>query len=197
MNMIALVDDIGGLGANGKLLYRVREDMMYFKQRTENKVVVMGRNTFDSLPNGALPNRINIVLTSDKEFIHEGVKVVHTYQDLMKELNSYPSDDVFVIGGASLYAELMDKCDVLYINRLHVAGYKKEEVDVFFPHFDFDKTIDSGWSLVDRRVLHTQYQVVATGDRNFAKLSFFVFRKNEVLKETMREVHQPTLQPAT
>lgn len=197
MNMIALVDNIGGLGANGKLLYKVKEDMMYFKQRTENKVVVMGRNTFDSLPNGALPNRTNIVLSSDKNFAPDGVKVVHNYQDLMKELENYPSDDIFIIGGASLYAELMNKCDVLYINRLNTAEYKRGDIDTFFPRFDAYKTIASEWDMVERHMIHVQYQIVATGNTGFAKLTFFVFRKHEALMKAMQDASQIAMQSAT
>ena len=191
MNMIALVDEVYGLGANGNLLYKVKEDMKYFKEKTSSKIVVMGRNTFDSLPKGALPNRTNIVLTSDKTFSPDDAIVVHNYQGLLKEIRKYPSDDVFIIGGASLYAELMNRCDTVYLNRLHVSKYSVNEIDAFFPKFSFD------WKLVASKSQVVDYQVISSKEEGQAELSFMVFKRTDLIKKGSREAHQPTLQPVT
>lgn len=119
MNLIVAVDNKWGIGRNGKLLASIPGDMKYFKEHTTGKVVVMGRKTLESMPGGkGLPNRINYVLTSDESYNAEGIYVVNTEEKLWKELKKYDSDDVFLIGGASLYNKYYKMCDRLYITKI-------------------------------------------------------------------------------
>ena len=119
MNLIVCVDKNWGIGKDGKLLCHLKEDMKFFRDHTIGKVVVMGRSTLESLPKGEpLPDRTNIVLTHRSDFEKEGVKVVHDMEELLEELNNYDPDDVMIIGGASVYNEMMDMCDKLYVTRI-------------------------------------------------------------------------------
>lgn len=133
MNLIVACDKNYGIGKDGKLLCSLPSELKYFKEKTTGKVVVMGRSTLDSLPGGkALPNRTNIVITRRSDFNKENVKVVHDMDELLLELNNYPTNDIFVIGGASVYNELMDLCDTLYITKID----KTFEADCFIKNVD-------------------------------------------------------------
>lgn len=119
MNLIVACDKNYGIGKDGKLLCSIPSDLKFFKEKTTGKVVLMGRSTLESLPGGkALPNRTNIVITHRRDFQKEDVIIVHDMDELLLELNNYPTNDIFVIGGASVYNELMDLCDTLYITKI-------------------------------------------------------------------------------
>ena len=112
MNLIAAVDVNWAIGYKNKLLVSIPDDMKFFRQTTTGKVVVMGRKTLESFPNGQpLKNRVNIVLTSDK---------------------NYNSEDVYVIGGESIYRQLLDECDVAHITKIDYAY----DADAYFPNLD-------------------------------------------------------------
>ena len=107
--------------------------MKFFRQTTTGKVVVMGRKTLESFPNGQpLKNRVNIVLTSDKNYKVKGAIVVHDLDELHKELEQYNSEDVYVIGGESIYRQLLDECDVAHITKIDYAY----DADAYFPNLD-------------------------------------------------------------
>ena len=107
--------------------------MKFFRQTTTGKVVVMGRKTLESFPNGQpLKNRVNIVLTSDKNYKVKDAIVVHDLDELHKDLEQYNSEDVYVIGGESIYRQLLDECDVAHITKIDYAY----DADAYFPNLD-------------------------------------------------------------
>ena len=133
MNLIAAVDKNWAIGLNNKLLVSIPEDMKFFRQTTTGKVVVMGRKTLESFPNGQpLKNRINIVLTSNRNYRVNGAIVVYSLEELLKELKKYPSEDIYVIGGESIYRQLVDYCDVAHITKIDYAY----NADSWFPNLD-------------------------------------------------------------
>jgi dihydrofolate reductase len=133
MNLIASADDNWGIGCKGKLLCHVPADMRWFKAQTTGKIVVMGQLTLESLPGGQpLSNRINIVLSDNPDFFVEGCIVVHTLNDLFRETARYAKEDIFVIGGASVYALLLPYCHKAYITKFH----HKFPADRFLPNLD-------------------------------------------------------------
>ena len=133
MNLIAEVDDNWAIGYKNKLLVSIPDDMKFFRQTTTGKVVVMGRKTLESFPNGQpLKNRVNIVLTSDKNYKVKDAIVVHDLDELHKELEQYNSEDVYVIGGESIYRQLLDECDVAHITKIDYAY----DADAYFPNLD-------------------------------------------------------------
>lgn len=133
MNLIAAVDTNWAIGYKNKLLVSIPDDMKFFRQTTTGKVVVMGRKTLESFPNGQpLKNRVNIVLTSDKNYKVKDAIVVHDLDELHKELEQYNSEDVYVIGGESIYRQLLDECDVAHITKIDYAY----DADAYFPNLD-------------------------------------------------------------
>lgn len=120
MNLIVAVDENWGIGKEGQLLVRISGDMKFFRDTTMGKVIVMGRKTFESLPGRkALPGRTNIVLTSNKDYIAEGCKVLTSMGELFGEIHKYNNKDVFLIGGERMYKEYLNYCDTLYITKIY------------------------------------------------------------------------------
>lgn len=93
-------------------------DQKFFRETTTGKVVVMGRKTLESFPNGLpLKNRTNIVLTHNPAYQVKDAIVVHSMEELHRELKKYDTDDVYVIGGQKIYEQLLDECDVAHITK--------------------------------------------------------------------------------
>lgn len=133
MNLIAAVDENWAIGKNNQLLVRIPADQKFFREMTTGRVVVMGRKTLESFPNGQpLKNRTNIVLTHNKDYAVKDAIVVHSMDELHEELKKYDSDDVFVIGGEKIYEQLLDECDVAHITKIDFAY----DADAYFPNLD-------------------------------------------------------------
>jgi dihydrofolate reductase len=140
MKAIAAVDLNWGIGYRGNLLERIPEDMKFFKQMTLGKVVIMGRKTFESLPGKEpLKDRVNIVLSKNKGFNNQKVTICRTLDELFCELEKYNSDEVFLIGGESVYAQLLSFCTDAYVTRIE----NKYPADKHF--IDLDKS--KAWKL--------------------------------------------------
>ena len=133
MNLIAAVDKNWGIGNKNQLLVSIPKDMKFFRQETTGKIVVMGRKTLESFPGkNPLKNRTNIVLTKDNNYKVEGAIIVHSTEELMEQLKQYPSEDIYVIGGESIYRQLLDACDVAHITKIDHAY----DADAHFPNLD-------------------------------------------------------------
>ena len=133
MNIIVAIDSNWAIGKNNQLLVSIPADMKMFRQETTGKVVVMGRKTLESFPNGLpLKNRTNIVLTGNKNYKVNGATVVHTVDELLEEVKKYPSDQVYCIGGDSVYKLLLPYCDTAHVTRINFAY----EADRYFPNLD-------------------------------------------------------------
>ncbi|MBC8016601.1 MAG: dihydrofolate reductase [Sporomusaceae bacterium] len=119
MKAIVAVDLNGGIGCKGNLLQRIPEDMKFFKQMTLGKVVVMGRETFESLPGKEpLKDRINIVLSKNENFKNEKLTICRSLDELFQELKQYNLDDVIIIGGESVYTQLLPYCSEAYVTKI-------------------------------------------------------------------------------
>lgn len=133
MNLIVAVDNNWGIGYKGDLLARVSTDLKNFRKVTGGKTVVYGSNTLATFPGGkVLPNRTNIVLNWDPDYAPEGAVVVHSLDELFEELKKYDTNDVFVIGGASVYNQLLPYCSKAYVTKF----LKTFESDVCIPNLD-------------------------------------------------------------
>ena len=141
MKIIACIDRMGGLGYRGELLFHIRKDMERFRSLTTGGIVVMGYNTYRSLPHGALPDRTNIVLSKHHSIEDEGVAVCRTKEEL-KQILASQQEDVWIIGGESLYKEFLPECEEIYLTR--VDALKKS--DRFFPCPE----MVGGWGLVSK-----------------------------------------------
>lgn len=141
MKAIVAVDLNWGIGCRGNLLQRIPEDMKFFRQVTLGKVVIMGRETFESLPGKEpLKDRINIVLSKNVCFKNEKVMVCYSLDELFQELKKYNSDDVYVIGGESVYAQLLQYCKEAYVTKIE----SKYIADKYFINLDKEEN----WDLV-------------------------------------------------
>lgn len=133
MNLIAAVDKNWAIGCKNKLLVSIPADMKFFRETTIGKVVVMGRKTLESFPNGMpLKKRTNIVLTHDKTYKVPDAILVHSMEELHEELKKYPSEDIYVIGGETIYKQLLEECDVAHITKIDYEF----EADAYFPNLD-------------------------------------------------------------
>lgn len=133
MNIIVAVDKNWAIGKDNQLLVSIPADMKLFRQETMGKVVVMGRKTLESFPNGLpLKKRTNIVLTGDPNYTVKDAIVVHSVEEVLKEIEKYPSDQVYCIGGDSVYKQLLPYCDTAHITKIDFAY----AADRYFPNLD-------------------------------------------------------------
>ena len=133
MNLIAAVDRNWAIGKNNELLVRIPMDQKFFRETTTGKVVVMGRKTLESFPNGLpLKNRTNIVLTHNPNYAVGEAIIVQSLDELQKKKKKYNSEDIYVIGGEKIYAQLLDECDVAHITKIDYAY----DADAYFPNLD-------------------------------------------------------------
>ncbi len=133
MKMIVAVDKNWGIGKNNDLLVSIPADMKMFRTETSGKVVVMGRKTLESFPGGLpLKNRTNIVLSGNLDYQVKGAIVVHSLQELLEEIKKYPKDQVYCIGGDSVYKMLLPYCDTAQVTKIDFAY----EADRYFPNLD-------------------------------------------------------------
>ena len=133
MNAIVAVDNHWAIGNKGSVLVRIPMDQKYFRQMTIGKVVVLGRKTLATFPNGLpLPGRTNIIMSRNQNLKVKGATVVHSLEELMEELKQYASEDVFVIGGDDIYKQLVPYCDTVYATRIDY----RYAADAYFPNLD-------------------------------------------------------------
>jgi dihydrofolate reductase len=124
--IVAVSEDLG-IGKNNDLLWHLPEDMKRFKQLTTGNTVVMGKRTWESLPKRPLPNRKNVVITDKPGETFEGAAAAYSIEDALALCKG--DNEVFIIGGGSIYRQFMPVADRLYITHVH----RKTEADVFFP----------------------------------------------------------------
>ena len=140
MKAIVNVDKNWGIGIGNELLNPIPADMKFFRETTTGNVVVMGRKTFLSFPGPrALPKRVNIVITTDKEWNAPDVIVCHSVEELFEALKAYDTDSVFVIGGSSVYEQLVSMCDTVYVTKVETS----KPADQFFPNL----AADASWKI--------------------------------------------------
>ena len=133
MKAIAAADKNWGIGYKNRLLVSIPSDMKFFRQTTTGKVVVMGRKTLESFPNGMpLKNRTNIVLTSNRNYQVKDAVLVHSEEELLEDLKKYNSEDIYVIGGESIYRMLLPYCDMALVTKIDHAF----QADAYFPDLD-------------------------------------------------------------
>ncbi len=133
MNLIVAVDAKWGIGNKNSLLVRIPEDQKWFRETTTGKAVIMGRKTLESFPNKSpLKNRLNIVITGNPDYKVEGAVVVSTIEDAVKAASDYADEDIFVIGGESVYRQMLPYCDVAHVTKIDYVY----DADAHFPNLD-------------------------------------------------------------
>ena len=152
MKLIAAVDKNWAIGMDNKLLVRIPDDMKRFRQMTVGKVVVLGRKTLETFPGGQpLKERTNIVLSKNKDYQVKGAVCVHSMEELSQELGKYNSEDVYVIGGESVYRQMLAQCDTAYITKLDYSY----QADAWFPNLDEEKA----WQITEESEEQTYFDL--------------------------------------
>ena len=135
MNLIVAADNNWAIGNKDKLLVSIPNDQKHFREETTGKVVVLGRKTLSTFPQGLpLKNRTNIILSSNPQYTVKDALVVNSLDELLEELKKYPSEDIYIIGGESVYRQMFPYCDTAHVTKIdHVY-----QADTYFPDLDKD-----------------------------------------------------------
>ncbi|MFC2080223.1 dihydrofolate reductase [Bacteroidota bacterium] len=131
ISIIVAIAENNAIGKDNLLLWHLSDDLKRFKKLTTGKTVIMGRNTFLSLPNGALPNRKNIVITDQAEEQFEGCEMAYSIEDALKLAGE--TTESFIIGGGMIYRQMLPMAGKLYLTTVH----KSFDADTFFPEIDY------------------------------------------------------------
>ena len=135
MNVIAAVDENWAIGNRNELLVRIPADHKFFREETTGKVVILGRKTLQTFPGGLpLKNRENLILSGNENFKVKDAEVFNSIEELLERLKDYDTEDVYVIGGESVYRQLLPYCDTAHITKIDRAY----EADAFFPNLEED-----------------------------------------------------------
>ena len=135
MNLIVAVDKNWAIGKNNKMMWNIPADLKFFREATRGNVVIMGRKTLESFPQGQpLKDRVNIVITRKRDYKVKGAVIVHSIKEAVKEAGKYDGE-VFVIGGESIYRAMLSMCDTAFITKIDHAF----DADTYFPDLDKDR----------------------------------------------------------
>lgn len=135
MNLIVAVDENWAIGNKGELLVRIPNDQKMFRNETVGKVVVLGRKTMDTFPQKQpLAKRTNIILTKNRDYKVKDAMVVHSIEELLEELKNYNSEDIYIIGGDSIYRQMLPYCDVAHVTYIE----ETYAADSYFPNLEKD-----------------------------------------------------------
>ena len=152
MNLIVAVDKNWAIGYQNKLLVSIPNDQKMFRNETIEKVVVLGRKTMETFPGGQpLKKRTNIILSKDPSYEVKDAMVVHSIEELLEELKQYPSEDVYIISGDSVYKQMLPYCDVAHVTKIDHAY----EADSYFPNLDEDED----WEIVATSEEQTYFDI--------------------------------------
>ena len=163
ISAIVAVDENFGIGFNGDLLEHIPEDLKHFKQLTTNKTIIMGRKTWESLPNKPLPDRLNIVVTS-KERSFEEMTVFTSFEEVYsRATHIIPEDEWFIIGGGSIYKEFLPIYDKVYLTKIMVSH---ENVDTYFPNIE----LMDNWKCVEQSEIK-QYNNISYQFKTYSRIS--------------------------
>lgn len=133
MNLIVAVDENWAIGNKNELLISIPADHKFFRQETTGKVVILGRKTLETFPQGLpLKNRTNIIMSTNKDYRVKDAVVVHDLDELLSQIKKYDTEDVYVVGGESVYRLLLPYCDTAHVTKIDHAY----EADAYFPDLD-------------------------------------------------------------
>jgi len=134
MNLIVAADKNWAIGKDNKMMWSIPADMRFFRETTKGNVVIMGRKTLESFPQGQpLKNRVNIVVTRNPGYKVKDAVIVHSVEEAVKKAAEYEGE-IFVIGGESIYREMLPYCDKAFVTKIDHAF----DADTFFPNLDED-----------------------------------------------------------
>lgn len=157
--IVAITEKSNAIGKDNNLLYFLKEDMNFFKEKTCGNSIICGRKTFEGFKIKPLPKRNNIVLTNS-DFSFNGVKVFKNIDDLISFVKENPKEKFFVCGGMSIYKQLIDFC-----SRMYITKYEEKEIieaDSHFPEID-----ENIWKVSEK----------IDGKNDNPKLTFYIYER--------------------
>ena len=141
LSIIACISQTNrAIGYQNRLLYHIKCDLTRFRELTTGHAIIMGRKTYESLPNGALPHRRNIVVSHNLKEI-EGCEV---YPSLKEAVEAAGTEEIFIIGGESIYRQILPEAHKLYLT---VVDDAPQQADAFFPEFNAEE-----WELTEKEM---------------------------------------------
>jgi len=161
ISIIVAVSEDWGIGKDNELLWHISEDLKRFKRLTFGNTVIMGKRTWESLPRRPLPGRRNIVLTDDKTENIENAVTAYSIEDSLSKCEK--NEEIFIMGGGSIYRQFMPFADRLYITHVH----KKAPADIYFPEIDLKM-----WKI-------TEKEVFKTDDEESIPYTYTIYEKKE------------------
>ncbi|PZT52211.1 dihydrofolate reductase [Paenibacillus silvae] len=163
LSIIVATDKNGLIGNNGRLPWHIPWDLQYFKEKTVGKNVIMGRRTYESIGK-ALPNRTNIIITSDSEYKAKDCIIVHNIEDVVS-LSELSNKETFIIGGSNVYDQFLPIVDNLYINEIQYR---------FKGDSNFPQVNEKEWNIV------TEETVETTEDATIYKIKVRHLKRNSI-----------------
>jgi len=164
ISIIVAVSEDWGIGKDNELLWHIAEDLKRFKRLTSGNTVIMGKKTWESLPRRPLPGRKNIVLTDNPNESIDGSVTVYSIDDALGKCGR--EEEVFVIGGGSVYRQFMVMADRLYITHVH----KRAPADVYFPEID-----PYIWEVVEK-------EEFITGESNLIPYTYVIYERRKKIR---------------
>lgn len=159
INIIACLDKEGAIGHQNQLLFHLRKDMERFRLLTTGHTIIMGRKTYESLPHGALPHRRNIVISHDTLNLKDCI-VCHSLEEALffceEDLSCINEDEVFIIGGASIYKQALPLADRMYLT---IVDKISQNADTYFPKWDEEKWMICYKKLEDEEIKDTKEKI--------------------------------------
>ncbi len=155
MKAIVAVDSNWAIGNKGQLLVSIPADQKNFRALTTGNTIVYGRKTLETFPQQVvLPNRRNIILSTREDYSVKNAEVAHSKEELFELVKNEDSDNVFIIGGSSVYKEFIDDCDTAIVTFID----KEYQADSYFPNLDKD----DAWELVDESDEQVYFDITYT-----------------------------------
>lgn len=140
ISIIVAITRNNAIGRGGDLLFHISEDLKQFKAVTMGHPIIMGRKTFESFPNGALPGRRNIVITRQEDYSANGIELVNSLQSAIDAVTD--TDEAFVIGGGEIYRQALPLCSRLYLTEIDA---EIADADTFFPEINREE-----WEIINQ-----------------------------------------------
>ncbi len=135
MKLIVAVDKNWAIGKDNKIMWSIPADLKYFRETTLGNIIIMGKNTLESFPQGKpLKDRVNIVITRDRDYQVEGAIVVHNIDEALVEIGKHKGE-AYVVGGESIYRAMLPLCDEALVTKINHAY----DADSYFPNLDEDR----------------------------------------------------------
>lgn len=155
MKLIAACDKNWAIGKDGRLLVSIPSDMKRFKEYTTGNVIVAGRKTVETFPGGqALPDRVNIILTKDPRYNLKGARIAHSLEEVQEMAKEYEGKDIYLVGGASVYEQMLELCDTAIITKIDY----EYSADAFFPNLDENDEWEKVYESEEQTYFNIEYR---------------------------------------